>query len=376
MANTLTNLIPDIYSALDVVSRELVGFIPAVSVNAQDNGVALNEDLRIPITGAGVGIDIVPTMTVPNPADQTITSAVVTITKSRAYEFGIIGEEQLGLNKGVGYQYVQRDMIAQAIRGLVNEVETDIAATYIGASRAYGTAGTTPFATNLSDPAQVRKILDDNGAPLTDRSLVINTAAGAQMRTIAQLTKANEAGTASLLNQGTLLEIHGFKIRESAKVKTTTKGTGSAYVTNGTFAVGATTIAVQTGTGTIIAGDVITFAGDSNKYLVTTALSAGNLTIAEPGLQQALGTGVAVTVGNNYTANMAFSRNSILLVARPPARPQAGDLALESMMVTDPLSGLSMEFSVYPGWRKLRYEVALAWGVKLIKPEHCAILLG
>ncbi|MFX6330770.1 P22 phage major capsid protein family protein, partial [Acinetobacter baumannii] len=85
----------------------------------------------------------------------------------------------------------------QAMRTLVNEMETDLANLFAGASRATGTAGTTPFASTLTDTAQARRILSDNGAPLSDLQLVIDTAAGASMRTLTQLTKANEAADAS-----------------------------------------------------------------------------------------------------------------------------------------------------------------------------------
>jgi hypothetical protein len=142
--------------------------------------------------------------------------------------------------------------------------------------------------------------------------------------------------------------------------------------------VGATDITLITGTGTINAGDIITFAGDTNKYVVVTGISApGVVSIAAPGLRQAIPTSAtAVTVGNSYTGNIAFSASSLVLATRAPALPDGGDMAVDRMMVTDPRSGISFEVAMYAQYRQIQYEVSACWGVKGIKNAHAAILLG
>lgn len=383
-ANTLTGLIPDLYAAVDVVSRELVGFIPAATRATGAERAALGQTVSYHVAGAATAHDIAPAMSIPEPADQTVGTSFMAITKSRGSSFGFTGEEQRGLNSGPGYLSVQADMIAQALRVLTNEIETDLAvAATAAASRAYGTAGTTPFATNLGDTAQIRKILDDNGAPATGRSLVMNTSAGAAVRTLTQLTKANEAGTTMTLRQGELMDVHGISLKESGQSVLHAAGTGASATTNTAgYAVGATAITLASaGTGTILAGDVISFAGDASKYLVVSGdadvSGGGAITIAAPGLRQALpGSAVAVTLAADYAASVAFSQNALHLVTRQPALPQEGDAADARMMITDPRSGLVFEVAIYPGYRKMKAEVSIAWGVKATKPEHTALLLG
>lgn len=378
MANTLTSLIPSLYEAVDIVSRELVGFIPAVTLDPSAERASLGQTVLSFNTPASAATDVTPAVIPPDDGDQTIGNTGITITKARRVPFRWNGEQNMGVNTGPGRAAIQTDQIAQAIRTLVNEIEADLAALYIRASRAYGTAGTTPFATDLSDPANVLKILLDNGAPTGDLQLVVNTTAGAKLRTLGQLTKASEAGTTSLREQGTLLSLHGFSVRESAKVKAVTKGSGASYLVNNVanYATGAVALAADTGTGTILAGDVITFAGDTNKYVVGSALAAGNLSINSNGLQQYLLDNTAITVGNNFAANMAFARSAIQLATRAPALPDDGDLAIDRIMVTDPVSRLTFEIAKYAQYRQMQYEVSIAWGVACNKPEHCAILLG
>lgn len=381
MANTLTSLIPSLYASLDIVSRELVGAIPCATRDASAARAAVGQTVLSFKSPQAFATDITPGVTPPNDGDQTMGNVAVTITKSRRVPFRWNGEEELGLNNnGAGAAAVKTAQIAQAIRTLVNEMEIDLVnAARIASSRAYGTAGSTPFASSLGDPAQLRKILDDNGAPLGDRCLVIDTSSGANLRTLAQLTKANESGTIVTLREGQLLDLHGFSIHESAAVGLTTKGTGAGYTTGGAaYSTGATSIALITGTGTVVAGDVVTFAGDNNKYIVETGLAApGTLVLAAPGLRVAIAAAAtAVTVGNGYVGNIGFSSSSLMLSTRAPALPDGGDLAIDRMTITDPRSGISFEVAMYPQYRQMQYEVSAAWGVKGIKSQHSAILLG
>jgi len=378
LANTLTNLIPDVYAAMDVVSRELVGAIPSVMRDPRADRCALNASMRIPQTRAnGAAGDITPAMSIPSIADQTIGNTAFTIQKSRFAPFSWSGEEQLSMESGPGYLNLQQDQIAQAMRVLLNEMENDICDyAALGASRAYGTAGTTPFdGTNkLAFTAQLKKILDDNGAPQSGRSLIINTSAGAALRTLESLTKVNESGSTMTLRDGELLNVHGFSIKESAQINTATKGTGAGYQLNGALAVGATTVTVDTGSGTILAGDVVTIG--NHKYVAATALSGGSFTVAAPGIQEVVADDTAITVNNTSSRNFGFTQNAILLGTRLPALPREGDLAIDRTTITDPRTGLAFELAAYPGFRMVTYHLSIAWGVKVLKPEHLAILLG
>jgi hypothetical protein len=380
MANVLTNLAADIYKAADVVGRELVGFIPAVTVNADGSErVAKGDVVRASFTRAASVVDVTEAMTIPEGTDQTVDSKTLTISNTRAVQIPYTGEDVRHLNNGIGFETVYGDQIAQAMRALVNEIEADLAEeAYKNASRAFGTAGTTPFASNFSEVAELRQILADNGMPMNDgqASMVLNTVAGTNLRQLAQLQKANEAGGTDLLRQGVLLDLQGLMLRESAQVKAHTKGTGASYLVNdASSAIGDTSIAADGGTGTILAGDVITINGDTNKYVVNTALSGGAFAIGAPGLRAAAADDAAITVGNSYTANVAFHRRALELAIRPLAEPPSS-LASDTMTVSDATSGLTFTVSVYPGYHKSMIEVSVAWGVKAWKPDFIATLLG
>jgi len=388
VANTLTDLIPDAYEALDVISREQTGYIGAVTRSSSIARAALNQQVLVPVTGAASTATNTPAVNAPDTGDGAIENVPVTISKSKHVPIRWNGEETKGLENAGTFSTIMADRIYQAMRALCNEIEQDVhAEVYKNASRAYGgTIGTAPFGTagDLSDFAQTLGILETNGAPTNDLQMVLGTAAMGNLRgKQSVLFKVNEAGTSDMLRNGMTDRVMKFALRQSAAVLTHTAGAGAgADINNGAGeAVGQTSLTVDgitvNSTG-YKAGDLVTLAGDTNKYTVTTTMTAtgGELVIAKPGLLVAAADATEITLLGSHVPNTAFARSAVVLATRAPAMPKGGDMADDITTVTDPISGLSFELAIYRQFLQTVVHVRLAWGFKAIKQEHIAVLHG
>lgn len=384
-ANTLTGLVIDAQVAADRVLREQIGFLPAVFKDSSADMVAKDQNITYPIAPTATVSSVTPAAVPTDPTGQTIGYGQMTITNVDKVQIRWSGEEQKSISKI--YDNVKQDQLAQGFRALCNTIESALfLAAKRGSSRAYGTAGATPFgsANDLTDVAQTRKILVDNGAWTSDMHMVLNSTSGAKIRgTQSGLFKVNEAGNADLLREGNLGRVEGFDFHESGQIVSHTKGTGTGYLVDLTagYAAGLTGVHVDTGTGTILAGDVLTntkTSRDTTKYVINTGFAGdgdGDIAVGKPGLQVAWVNNDPVAVGNNYTGNFAFERNALHLLTRVPSLPQEGSLG-EHTVITDPYSGISFLLSIYPGYHLVIIELSVAWGVKAVKTEAIATLLG
>ena len=386
-AQTLTGFTELVYEARDIVLREPVGFASSVIVNSAADGVSINGTVKSFVAGEPtLNTDHTPSMTVPAGDDMTSTVEEMTVGQVARVNIPLKGETIRQLDNTVGRQNFVNNVLAQAIRKITNAIEAHVGTVAKnGSSRAVGTAGTTPFASSHALIPQANQILTDNGTPVDgQRSLILSTGAATNLKTLSHIYKVNEAGAADTLRNGVLLDIDGVAIKQSAGVATHTKGTlaGSPTITNANFAAGSSTLTLSSaGTGTIVAGDALSIAADSNVYIVNTGdadvSAGGTVVLAKPGLRQATGASTrALTVAASYTGNVIFHRSAIELVMRPPAMPDGGDIAEDRMTVLDPTSGLVFEVALYKGYGMNLMEIVCYYQAKVWKPEMVATLLG
>lgn len=376
MSNVMTALVPVLYSAAQEVSAEPFGVIDSIAATFDDKGVAKGDTVTVPVAPTRAASDFTPSNTTSTGTDATADGVAIQITKSRKVSWNLTGEQIRSLQNGGNDTEWARQLALQGMRTLRNEAEVDAAlAVKLGASRAVGTAGTTPFASDINVIADLRQVLMDNGAPLSDLQLCLNSAAGTKARKLGIIQQAYQAGSDEERRSGALLRQFGFRITESAGIGTHTKGTGASYQSNlvAGYNPGDKSIALDTGTGTVVAGDVVTFTGDTNNYVNGTALSGGSIVLNRPGLRATLADNIVMAVGNNYVANVGFERSAIVGIMRPPIMPP--NATIKQQLVSDS-KGMTYLMLLIEQYGQLTWEVHLAWGFKAVQPEHIAILMG
>lgn len=376
MANIFTPLQPVLYSAAQVVSNEPFGVIGAISSSFDDKGVAIGDLVKVPVAPVRTPTDFVPAATAPQGDDATASEVDVQITASKKVSWFLTGEQLRSLQNGGNDNEWVRQLIAQGMRSLRNMAEAEACrAIKVGASRAVGTAGTNPFATDINVIADARKVLFDNGAPMADLQLCIDSSAGVSARKLGIVQQAYQAGSDEERRSGDLLRQFGFAIRESAGIVGHTNGTGASYVTNGATAAGVRDIALATGTGTVLAGDVVSFAADTaNKYVVANGIAApGTISLGRPGARKVIPTANALTVGGSYTPNLAFERSAVVGIMRPPIFPD--NATIQKTLISDRL-GMTYLLLQIEQYGQTSWELHLAYGFKVVQSEHVALVMG
>lgn len=373
----------DIMLGLKETGYSPFGFIKAVNTNTGAEVAARGDVIKVPIGKAGQMIDTPVGFNFPSEAGSDVNSINMELQYAKTVPIDWNGEDQKSMMNSGAWGTVRAQQFADAFNQIRDEIEKTCALEAIkNASRAYGTAGTAPFASgsSMADMAQMKGILDSNKAPAAGRSIVLSSEAETSLLTNqTNMIKVNEAGSDVMIRQGIIMPTYGFNVRSSAQLGVHTAGAGTGYVTNlaASLNAGATEIAVDTGSGSVLAGDVVTFQGDTNKYVITSnnATTTTAVTIGEPGLRKVLADGKTMTIGSDYTPSIALHKSAIALAIRPPKAPEEGDM-MDRTYVTDPYTGIVYEVALVKGQRVVQYQVSAVWGVKAVNPAWIALLLG
>lgn len=257
-------------------------------------------------------------------------------------------------------------------------------------------------ALTLKNAFEAGKALTDNLAPLSMRSVILDTQGRVDLLDATKGLFQDSTAIGKQYVEGKLGRMGGFEWYENTLVPRFTSGTAATttgYLINGAAQSGAT-MTVDTGTTTLLVGDVITIAnvfrvhpetkvstGVLQKFVITanSGSSATSLAISPAivatGVNQnvnavpADNAAVSAFLGNAAAVDqsLAFHKDAFAFVSADLEMPKGTDMAAREVM-----DGLSMrfvrDFDIGDDLFKSRFDVL--YGYKAIRPELACRLIS
>lgn len=290
MANILTDVVPILVAQGLQTLRAACTMPRLVNTDYSNEPADQGDTVNVWIPSAQAVSDVAPSSTPFSAPDSQPVKAPIPLNKWRRSGFYLTDKQQEEVATVSGFKSGQT---AEAVKALAEDINAFIFQQYKKVYGFAGTPGTTPFATanSLADATSVRAVLNRQRAPLNPRRLVLDVNAEANALNQAPITTFQNIGSAGVITEGQIGRKLGsdWYMDQQVPTHTSTPLTAGAATANGAQAIGAgstdggrtgtVSIAKATNTSPLVAGDILSFAGDSQTYVVLAdvTLAVGNI---------------------------------------------------------------------------------------------------
>ena len=275
--------------------------------------------------------------------------------------------------------------LSNAVGPIVEKMTASIAANYRGIYGQVGTPGTTPFASDPSVIQRAKTMLTKQKCPVMNRKVSLNTGAYGNATALAAFRQVDQSGSSETLREGVVGRAYGFDWYEdlgldSISHASTALSAGAATV-NGVNALGATSVSIAKATNSspLVAGDILTIAGDSQQYVVraNTTLAVGNTSVPiAPALRRATTGGEVVTLAAASSISLAYHPYAFAFDSRPEARVNLPGEKSNIMSWVDEMTGVVLSLQIKEEYHQQGFYLSCLWGTKLVDPRLAVRIAG
>jgi hypothetical protein len=359
----------------------------AYEAQAREQG----DTIDIPFSSAMTATDVVPSNTQPTTPDSAPSKIQMQLSQWKESAFYMTDLDIKRVMDG----YLPKQAM-EAVKVLCNTVDSYILSFYKGIYGFTGTPGTAPFSQapanlDMSDATNVLTVLTQQLCPGDERAIVLDPIAQGKAMNQRALQDQSWRGDNSVIKTGQIGSAFGMDwyMDQNIPIHTSTPLSAGAATVNGvqTVAQGSTdsgrtgtvSIAKATNPSNLVRGDVLTFAGDTQTYVVLAdvTLAVGNTTVSiSPALKVAKAGGEAVSLKASHTVNLAFSRDAIAFASAPLDDVHAEELGSMVQSTVDPISGLTLRLEVKRENKRNRWAFDILYGAQLVRPEYACRIAG
>ncbi|WP_211440930.1 P22 phage major capsid protein family protein [Collimonas humicola] len=340
-------------------------------VNSDYQGAAeeKNSVINVPIPSAIQAQAVVPGATPPATADIGPTSVPIALNQWFEAPFYLNDQDVMQSMNGVIPMQA-----SEAIKAIANNVNAYIMGLGTSFYSMAGTPGTTPFASDTTAAAGARKLLNKQLAPTGDRRIVLDMDAEGNAIVLPMFSQAQMAGNTQTLVEGVIGRKVGFDWYADQQVPTfiSTPLSAGAATAAAPTPVGATSVSIAKATNAspLVQGDIISFAGSNQTYVVTSpvTLAVGNTNVGiYPPLKTALTGTETMSLKGSHVMNLAFHRDAIAFATRP--LKEVTHPAVISSAQVDPVSGLGLRLQITREYQRTRFAFDILYGGACVRPE-------